>query len=356
MTIWDPMDHSVDVRVDISAIVCTWNRRQVLAAALGSIASQASPDFNYEIIVVDNNSTDDTASAVEPFVASNSSRIRYIFEPRQGISHARNAGIAVATAPLLAFFDDDVSVGSDWLQTIKNAFERHQDVDYIGGKVLPRWRIEPPEWLGRENWAPIAVQDHGDTAFYLDAGDGPGLISANLAIRRRTLDQVGCFRPELQRVKDGIGSMEDQELLERMQRAGNRGLYLPELVVWADVPEQRMTKTYHRRWHRGHGEFYAISRSASFERTTTGRLFDVPAHLYRQAVIDAARWVWRQMRGHDAAAFAAESRLWFFLGFLRRRFVQSAWGPKVGREIIAFISSHASRLVERRRTRNAGRS
>ena len=310
---------TTDEAFDISAIVCTYNRSALLKESLTRIAAQQGDGLRYEVIVVDNNSTDDTRQVVESFAASSPRPVRYVCERQQGVSHARNAGIAATRAPLLAFFDDDVLVSHDWLTKIKQALDDHSDMDYVGGKVLPRWASAPPAWLVAENWAPIAAQDYGDKPFVLDSTTDRGLISANLAIRRRALDEVGWFRPELQRVRDGIGSMEDHELIERLARAGKRGLYAPQIVVWADVPEARMTRGYHRRWHRGHGKFYAISRSASFEASRAGRLFDVPAHLYRQAAADAAAWLKHAVRGNAARAFTHQSRLWFFLGFVGER-------------------------------------
>ncbi|MEN3336228.1 MAG: glucosyl-dolichyl phosphate glucuronosyltransferase [Blastocatellia bacterium] len=340
---------TIDESFDISAIVCTYNRSGVLKEALARIAAQQAEGLRYEVIVVDNNSTDDTRQVIEAFVAASRRCVRYVCERQQGVSHARNAGIAASTAPLLAFFDDDVMVSSDWLIKIKQRLDLHPDVEYVGGKVLPRWATVPPAWLVPDNWAPIAALDYGDEPFVINATTQVGLISANLAIRRRALDEVGWFRPELQRVKDGIGSMEDQELLERLARAGKRGLYAPEIVVWAEVPAARMRRSYHRRWHRGHGKFYAISRSASFEQTEAGRLFDVPAHLYRQAVTDAAAWLKSTLRGRSAQAFTCQSRLWFFLGFVheRRRQYLSAQRRSNAREIADFVGLQARRLFAR---------
>ena len=340
---------NIEPPFDISAIVCTYNRSAMLREALSRIAEQRADGLRYEVIVVDNNSSDDTRRVIESFMASSHCPLRYILERQQGVSHARNAGIAASSAPLLAFFDDDVMVSPDWLIRIKRALDLHRDIDYIGGKVLPRWAVEPPGWLVPENWAPIAAQDYGDEPFVLDATPERGLISANLAIRRVALDEVGWFRPELQRVRDGIGSMEDHELLERMARAGKRGLYAPEIVVWAEVPAARMTRRYHRRWHRGHGKFYAISRSASFERSDAGRLFDVPAHLYRQAAVDAAGWLKQTLCGQSARAFTHESRLWFFIGFFgeRRRQYLAAQRRSSAREIAGFVGLQARRLFAR---------
>jgi len=345
------VNHTIaaDETFDISAIVCTYNRCDLLKESLSRIANQQSDGLRYEVIVIDNNSTDDTRQLIEGFAASICCPMRYVFEPQQGVSHARNAGIATARAPLLAFFDDDVLVASDWLARIKQTLDLHSDLDYVGGKVLPRWGNAPPAWLVQDNWAPIAVQDYGDQPFVLNATPSVGLISANLAIRRSALDDVGWFRTELQRVKDGIGSMEDQELLERMARAGKRGLYAPQIVVWADVPQPRMRRSYHRRWHRGHGRFYAISRSAAFEQTRKGRLFDVPAHLYRQAATDTLFWFKHILCGQTSQAFAREMRLWFFLGFVRERRSQYLATPRrnAARKIVDFVTFQARRLFAR---------
>lgn len=340
---------TTDEAFDLTAIVCTYNRSALLGESLARILAQRGEGLRYEVIVVDNNSTDDTRQVIERFAASSQHPLRYLCERQQGVSYARNAGIAASRAPVLAFFDDDVLVADDWLIEIKRALAAHKDIDYVGGKVLPRWASEPPVWLVAENWAPIAAQDYGDAPFVIDAGTNVGLISANLAIRRRALDEVGWFRPELQRVRDGIGSMEDHELLERLARAGKRGLYAPQIVVRADVPTARMTRGYHRRWHRGHGKFYAISRSASFEESAAGRLFDVPAHLYRQAAADAKGWLMHTLRGEAAKAFAHQSRLWFFLGFVgeRRRQFLGAERRSSAREIAHFVGLQARRLFAR---------
>ncbi|MFL6275730.1 MAG: glycosyltransferase [Blastocatellia bacterium] len=337
----------IDNDVDISAIVCTYNRSRLLAEALSHIVAQQADGLRYEVIVVDNNSTDDTRQVVEGYAAASRCAVRYLSEHRQGVSYARNAAIAAARAPWLAFFDDDVMVARDWLLKIKQRFDAHRDIDYVGGKVLPRWEVAPPAWLLPDNWAPIAAQDYGDELFVVDAETTRGLISANLAIRRRALEAVGGFRTELQRVRDGIGSMEDQELLERLAHAGFRGLYAPEIVVWADVPRTRMTRRYHRRWHRGHGKFYAISRSAVFEQSAAGRLFDVPAHLYRQAAVDASAWLKHMACGQMAQAFARESRLWFFFGFVKQRRRQYVSSQPRGnaREFAAFVRTQAQRLL-----------
>src|SRR5215216_2688114 len=124
---------------DISVIISTYNRCDMLSSAIEKLLAQERERVAYEIIIVDNNSTDRTREVVESFIARGHSNLRYVFEPRQGVSHARNRGIAHAAAPIIAFADDDVVVSLDWVATIKRAFDEHTSVDCIGGRVLPEW-------------------------------------------------------------------------------------------------------------------------------------------------------------------------------------------------------------------------
>jgi glycosyltransferase involved in cell wall biosynthesis len=308
----------MDGGIEISAVITTYNRAEMLPGALECVLQQQCPGVRYEVIVVDNNSTDRTREVVEKYVAQTNSTLTYLLEPRQGVSYARNTGLARARAPIVAFADDDVCVANDWIDIIKREFEAHPEVDCIGGRVLPQWKIPPPAWLTRNHWMPLALQDYGDAPLYTNAENPLCLVSANLAFRRAVFEEIGPFAPELQRVGNGIGSMEDAELLERYFRTGRQALYVPELLAVTEVPFERMTKAYHRRWHTGHGHFLAIMRSEELERSS-GRLFDVPAHLYRQVISDAAACFKYSLLGNPERAFMYENRVRFFLGFFPKR-------------------------------------
>jgi len=325
----------------VSAVISTYNRCEMLRVALERLLAQRAEGVGYEVIVVDNNSTDKTREVVESFINSGHSNLRYVFEPRQGVSYARNSGLQLARAPIIAFADDDVVVARDWIAVIKRAFDAHPDVACVGGKVLAEWKSEPPAWLTRDHWSPLALQDYGDDPFYVNAKNPLCLVSANLAFRREVFSLIGPFAPELQRVKDGIGSMEDLELLMRFWGAGGESLYLPALVVTTEVPVARTTKKYHRRWHRGHGRFYALMRSPDIERSSRRALFGVPAHLYRQSAIDAANWVRCSMKGSRDRAFFYETRLRFFKGFFKTRKQEYLSTRRHGavREVAEFVYS-----------------
>src|ERR1041384_4942701 len=119
---------TTDEAFDITAIVCTYNRSALLGESLARILAQQGDGLRYEVIVVDNNSTDNTREVTERFAASTRRPVRYLCERQQGVSYARNAGIEASRAPVLAFFDDDVLVAGDWLVKIKRALDAHSDI------------------------------------------------------------------------------------------------------------------------------------------------------------------------------------------------------------------------------------
>jgi glycosyltransferase involved in cell wall biosynthesis len=305
--------------VDISIVVCTHNRSRLLRTALEHLLAQDFGGIAAELIVVDNGSADDTAEVVRQFAADSPIPFRHRFEASQGISFARNHGWALARGPIIAFTDDDVEVAPDWARRIVRTFEAHPEVECVGGRVLPIWPSPPPAWLTREHWAPLALLDYGGATLHLDTNDPRCLVGANLALRRETLTRLGGFSPAVQRVKDGIGSVEDHELLIRFWNAGGRALYVPELIATAPVDPQRLQKRYHRRWHSGHGHFYAVMRSPAFERSSLSRFLDVPGHLFRQYLTDVSAWVGCILSGRIDEAFLLETRMRFFWGFVHTR-------------------------------------
>jgi glycosyltransferase involved in cell wall biosynthesis len=305
----------------VSVIVSTYNRADMLGDALASVLAQQPGSAPFEVVVVDNNSSDATAAIVRE-AAIRDSRVRALFEPCQGLSHARNAGIAAARGRILTFTDDDVRAEPDWIDAIVRAFDESPDAAFVGGKVLPDWPCVPPAWLTRAHWAPLALADYGEGRLDVSSDHAICLVGANLSVRRDVFDCVGAFAAGLQRVKDGIGSCEDHEFQLRCLRAGKRGVYDPRIVIHADVQPNRLTQEYHRRWHTGHGHFHAVMHDEGLERSRLGTVWGVPAHLYRQAAGDLVGWAAARIRRQPERAFAHELRWRFFHGFWRTRRAQ----------------------------------
>lgn len=304
---------------DLSIVLPTYNRAADLPRAVASALHQTAAPDTFELIIVDNNSTDGTDRLIDELVRRHPGRVRAIVEGRQGVSYARNAGIAASRAATIAFFDDDVHVAPDWVDTILRTFGRHPELDCLGGKVLPDWQDPPPRWLTRMHWAPLALQDFGEAPMVVSAENPKGLISANLACRKALLERIGGFSPQFQRVGGGIGSLEDDEWMRRLWKAGGRALYVPELVTYTAVPRSRLTRSYHRRWHRGHGGFYALLRAEEMEQSDMGSLLGIPAHMYRAAFAATAGWLSATAGGRPDEAFMHEVKLCFLRGFFTRR-------------------------------------
>ena len=312
----------MDVPCTVSIVISTYNRCDQLPIAVNACLAQQT-DVPYEVIVVDNNSSDGTRRWVEARMASSHGRLRYVFEPKQGLPHARNAGIDAARGRYIAFTDDDVHVAPDWVASIARAFAMHPDVDMIGGKVLPRWPGPLPRWFSRWQWAPLALQDKGEAPMVVDASNAaPCLIGASFAFRREVFERIGPFDPAYTRAQD-------REIQVRLWRAKGRGLYVPDMVVWVDVPGERLTKPYFRFWYTRSGRYASRMRLLDLidrdgrmaEPPAPGReLFGCPGFIFRQIVEHAAGAVRALARRDEALAFFHENKVRFLVAYAAERF------------------------------------
>ena len=312
--------------VVVSVVLCTFNRSHMIAEAIEALLRQAPGTPPYEVVVVDNHSTDATRAVVARFLANGI--VRYEFEPRQGLSVARNRGVAVSRGGIVAFTDDDVRVGSTWVQSIVRAFDERPDVDMVGGRILAEWEEPPPAWLAFVGTAPLALADYGTHAFPVTPLRPICLIGANVAVRRRAFDRVGGFSTELQRVGDGVGSTEDHDFQTRLLGTGLSAVYDPGIEVRTVVPRARLSKRYHRVWHQGHGRFYALMREPTFEQSARGAVLGVPAHVYRSALRESAAWLRSVLSRRGAEAFAHELQLRFLAAFAVQRILRTGFNTK----------------------------
>lgn len=298
---------------DISVVVPTYNRCGRLRVAIEALLQQEATGLTVELIIVDNNSTDGTEDLVQQCISRSKANIRYILQKRQGVSYGRNAGIQAANAPIIAFLDDDVCAHKDWIGKVKQTFDHYPEAVYLGGRVLPEWEAPAPARV-KANLAPLALQDYGPNPRWVSSSWPVCLASANLACRRDVFATVGMFGTETQRVKDGIGSMEDHEWQMRVWGAGLKGIYVAGVAVTASVSAERLTKNYHRQWHFGQGRFRSLSRDPEFERPSW-RLLDVPAHVYRKTAVHFLGGLKSRVRGDQHESFRQE-------GFERHSYLQ----------------------------------
>jgi glycosyltransferase involved in cell wall biosynthesis len=315
-----------DESPDISVVITTYNRADLLSATLQGLFAQEAAGVRYEIVVVDNNSTDNTRDVVQSFCARGGPVLRYVFEPRQGVSQGRNAGVAAARANIIAFTDDDVVPTPGWVAQIKRAFDEHKHINFLGGKILPEWQSPPPRWLTKDHWWPLALLDRGDEPFYVNAANPLCLPTANAAFRAEVLSRIGPFAEE-------FSTREDHELLIRLCQAGYQGLYEPNLVVLAKVQPERMRKSYHRQWNKVTGKFNSLMRLAEIsapdgsikpEASNTLRLFGVPACMYREFITESVGWLKQSIRGNESTKLQCENRLYYLCGYISKRYEQTS--------------------------------
>ena len=239
--------------MNVSVVVPTFNRAARLPALIEDLRGQCVEDLEYEIVIVDNGSTDRTALTVRDH-AAHDPRVHYVLERSPGASCARNAGIAAATAPILAFIDDDVRPRRDWVASVYRAFAEEPELDCIGGRIEPRWPVDPPAWLTSAHWGPLALQMGRGSSSHIDREHAAAcLVTANFACRASVFRELGGFSPEFRRDKD-------REFNLRLWRAGKRGKYVDSVVTYTEVQPERMEKSYHRAWHHVTGQSHARMR------------------------------------------------------------------------------------------------
>jgi glycosyltransferase involved in cell wall biosynthesis len=312
--------------VDITVLVCTYNRLADLRDTIVSVATQETEGaFAFELLIADNNSNDGTREMVEEATRQYPGIVRYLFEGRQGKSYALQSGIAQARGSLLFVLDSDQVLPPGYLRQMHRLFEEHPGISILGGKVLPLWSSPPPAWLTEQHWSAVAMCSYGEEPFAMDPQHPLTLLAACFRIDH--LRQVGGFRSRLGVSKGMIGSVEDADLIQRMVQAGFQARYDPRLWLHHKAEPDRLTKRYHRRWHRGHGQFTALWRDPLFEQARF-TIAGVPSHVFKSALTNAGQWIRRAaMPGNDA--FLYETRLHFFFGYVKQRLADTWSGKKV---------------------------
>src|SRR5688500_3240635 len=237
--------------MDATVLICTFNRERLLVQTLDSLAAmEVPPDLRWEVLVVDNNSSDGTRDAVASRVAGYPAPLRYVFEGRQGKAHALNTGIGASAAEIIAFVDDDVRVSRDWLEAGVRPLMNRTDIDYTGGPAYPMWEVEPPDWLRGDPgrlWGPIALVDYVPAEFIFEERRRIPL-GVNMAVRRSLVQRVGGFHVALERKGTSLMGQGQAEFFFRTRAAGAHGLYVPRMALDHFVPAGRMTRSYYRRW------------------------------------------------------------------------------------------------------------
>lgn len=265
---------------DISVIICSYNRRDYIIQAIDSLYHQTLPRSRYEVIVVDNNSTDDTESLCRTYIAAHADyNIRYMNEPRQGASFARNTGAAVARSPLLAFMDDDAVAEKDFLERIVLFFDTHPDATGMGGRIIPAYEPAEPKWMSHYVSSLVGNFEYSKTVTLFRPGKYP--LESNMIVRKEAFDAVGGFNTLLPGVKGTlrIGG-EGKDFFYRLQDRGSKIYYDPSVIVHHTVEVKKLTPEYMYRVASGIGRGEKVRTQ---QKGTGAYLKKIMEYLYKLA-------------------------------------------------------------------------
>ena len=230
----------MSARPFISVIIPTYNRSALLRQTVETFLGQDYPADKWELLLVDNSSTDDTRSVITE-LASRDERISGLSESRKGAHFARNSGALAAKGEILYFTDDDMLAEPNLLSAIIEGFEADSKVASVTGKVLPRWDTEPPVWvLEHCRNALLSLNDLGESLIVSD--DDPGVFSCHQAVKRDAFMRAGGFNPDTN-AGDFTGDNETG-LNIKIRQLGFRFAYVGSAVTHHMIPKSRMTQSY----------------------------------------------------------------------------------------------------------------
>ncbi len=228
----------------IAAVVCTYNRSRFAAEALESLFHQTLAREDYEVILVNDGSKDDTQQLSIRYASQ--PNFHYLEQKNQGLSAARNAGFVAASAPIVAFLDDDATAESQWLAVLAEAAQRlPSDVACFGGPIELTWELPRPPWLDHRNLIWLGAFDCGSVE-RVEVREGL-FRGGNMAFRRDVLVRLGGFSLALGRIGANLLSHEESAIGESLHRLGLSCAYLPDARIRHWVPRERLRQSWFRR-------------------------------------------------------------------------------------------------------------
>jgi glucosyl-dolichyl phosphate glucuronosyltransferase len=303
--------------VKITVILCTFNRCKSLARALESLALSVMPiSTEWNVVVVDNNSKDQTRDVVDGFCRRFPDRFSYLFEPKQGKSYALNTGIERATGDVIAFMDDDVEVDRNWLRDL-TAPLMQEGWAGSGGRILPERGFVPQCWMdlsSRHGLAPLAMFDVGREACELK--EPP--FGTNMAFRKEMFTKHGKFRTDLGPQPGSEIRSEDSEFGSRLLASGERLRYEPSAIVYHAVPENRTRRKYFQTWWFDKGR--ADVREMGISKESRWLIAGIPLYLFGRIVMWTLRFT---LSAEEPERFSRKSKVCWLAGMILESYKQA---------------------------------
>lgn len=229
--------------IRITAAICTYNRAALLPDAIQSLLNQNLSPAAYEILIVDNSSTDETAAIIQSYVAApKEAMVRSAFASPLGLSHARNLAVQRARGDIIAFLDDDARAEPDWLAALLDTYAAYPAAWAVGGKIVPAWEAQRPVWLTDDLVPQLSILDLDNATRPLTTTEE--LFGANCSFHRQAFAELGLFRTDLGRRGQQLWGSEESELQARIRLSGKVLVYTPHAVVHHKVTPERLRPDY----------------------------------------------------------------------------------------------------------------
>ena len=230
----------------LTIAICTFNRAGLLDDALRSFDAVAKPHgLSFELLVVDNNSADDTCSVVQRWAKQSTFPVRYVFEAAQGLSRARNRAAREGLGQWIWYTDDDIYFSAGWLLGVVQALDSFPQASALAGRISLVFEPAKPHWLPFSMLPYYGLTSFGEKARWLEAMENP--VGANTGFRRQIFAELGPFREDLGRVANLLVSGEESEMATRLYQRGDMIGYAPRAEVWHRVRGNRTTMSWLRK-------------------------------------------------------------------------------------------------------------
>jgi len=241
----------------ISIVICTYNRAHLLPDTLNSLLNNTAPASRYEILIIDNNSSDHTHAVAKDIINKYpENNIKYITESRQGLSYARNRGIREASFPLIAFFDDDIIADEKLISNWLEFFGKYPEAIGGGGKILVQFDAPEPGWVPGILYTLFGKHDHGKKIKKYTRGNYP--FGGNMVFRAEIFEKFGTFNTQLGRKGDELNGAEEKEFFYRISREEGDIFYVPDAVLWHRAGPERINEHFIRKQAMGIGKSIAV--------------------------------------------------------------------------------------------------
>lgn len=263
----------------LSVVICSYNRGKYLPMVLDSLKVQDLTPQSYEIILVNNNSTDDTDAIVRTYREAHPAfPLVYVIEYNQGISYARNRGVETAKGDVIVFVDDDETVDPDFLSSIHRFFSQYEDAGISAGPVIPVYETGKPKWLSHFTMRLITgAYDKGSTIHLLGNKDYPG--TGHACFRKALFTEYGTFDVALGRKGASLMGAEDKDFFLRLMNGGEKCYYLPSAKIYHHIPAGKLTDEFFHRLT------YSIGKSERIRTLNMGR-----GAFRKRLVMESVKW------------------------------------------------------------------